>query len=78
MTTPLHALGDFLRELLAQIPLSAVRLLFVLVPAALLVWVLRLPRSETTRTGAETRWDENLKLWAGLALAIQIAIYAFI
>lgn len=78
MTTPLHALGDFLRDLLSQVPLPAVRLLFVLIPLALLVWVLSLPRSETTRTGAETRWDENLKLWAGLALAIQVAIYAFV
>lgn len=78
MSTPLHVLGDFLRDLLGRVPLPAVRVLFVLIPVLLLVWVLRIPNSETTRTGASVRWDENLKLWAGLALVIQIVIYSVV
>ncbi len=76
--TILHAIGNSIRELFLKIPLEAVRGLFVLLPLALLVWVLLLPRSETTPPGRESRWDENLKLWAGLALVIQILIYSFV
>ena len=76
--TPLHALGSFLRDLLSQVPLSAVRVIFVLLPVVLLVWVLSLPRSETTPPDREPRWDANLKLWAAVALLIQIAIYSFV
>ncbi len=76
--TPLHEIGNFIRDGLAQIPLPAVRGLFVLLPAVLLIWVLRLPRSETTPEGRESRWDENLKLWAAAALVIQILIYSFV
>ena len=75
--TPLHALGNTLRDLLSRIPLSAVRVIFVLVPLVLLIWVLSLPRNETRPPG-QARWDANLKLWAGVALLIQIAIYSFI
>ena len=78
--TPLHTVGNTLRELLSQIPLPVVRLLFLSLPVLLLIWVLRLPRAETTPPGAESRvrWDENLKLWAAVALAIQIAIYCLL
>lgn len=75
--TPLHALGNALRDLLSQIPLSAVRVIFVLLLVVLLIWVLSLPRSETRPPG-EPRWDANLKLWAAIALLIQIAIYSFV
>lgn len=76
--TPLHALGNLCRELLQKIPLEAVRWLFVLLLVALWIWVLRLPRSETAPPGRESRWDENLKLWASVALVIQILIYSFV
>ncbi len=76
--TPLHAFGEFVRQLLQAIPLAWVRWLFVGSLAAVLVWVLNLPRSETTPTHGVKRWDENLKLGAGLALVIQILIYAFL
>jgi hypothetical protein len=76
--TPLHVLGDFFRDLLLKVPLGAVRVVFVLVPLGLLIWVLCLPRSETTPEGRESRWDENLKLWAGLALVIQVLIYSLV
>jgi hypothetical protein len=76
--TPLHYIGDFLRGLLLQVPLPVVRVLFLAVPIVLLVWVLRLPRSETTSPEGAGRWDENLKLWACVALAVQIVIYALL
>ena len=76
--TPLHSIGDFVRELLLQIPLSIVRVLFLAVPTVLLIWVLRLSHEATTPPNGTGRWDENLKVWAGLALAIQIVIYSML
>ena len=73
--TPLHHIGDFLRQCLQLIPLSAVRILFVGTLIILLIWVLRLPRAATTPVGGAKRWDENLKLGASIALLIQIVIY---
>ena len=76
--TPLHYFGEFLRQALQTIPLLAVKILFVASLVALLVWVLRLPESATTPPGGARRWDENLKLGAALALAIQILIYSLL
>lgn len=76
--TPLHVFGEWLRQLLMQIPLSAVRALFVLVLLAMIVWVLTLPRNATTAPGRPYRFTANLKLWATLALLIQVAIYVFL
>lgn len=76
--TPIHRLGDFLREALSLIPLGAVRFLFVLCLVALLVWVVRLPREATTPAGGAKRWDENLKVGATIALLIQILIYSLL
>ena len=73
--TPLHQLGEFFRQGLQVVPLSAVRVLFVGTLVVLLIWVLRLPRSAATPVGGAKRWDENLKLGASLALLIQIVIY---
>ena len=76
--TPLHYIGDWLRELLSIVPLSAVRVLFLLVFAGLILWVLTLPRNETTDPARKYRIMENLKLWAVLALLIQIAVYSIL
>jgi len=73
--SPLHYIGEAIRELLLLIPLSAVRWLFVATLVVLLIWVLMLPRSMTTPPGGASRWDENLKIGAGAALLIQIVIY---
>lgn len=73
--TPLHYLGNLIRDLLVAIPMGAVRVLFVATLVALLVWVLRLPTERTTPSGGAKRWDENLKLGATLAIGIQIVIY---
>jgi hypothetical protein len=75
--TPLHSIGQFVRDALQSIPLGIVRGGIVLALALLLVWVLRLPRSETTDTrpdhgGIDLRWA------AGAALLVQIAIYALV
>ncbi|MGE3807449.1 MAG: hypothetical protein AB7K24_22525 [Gemmataceae bacterium] len=74
--TPLHHIGDWVRAALLAMPLPLVRLVFVLVPVVVLVWVMCLPREVTSPVEGNRRWDENLKLWAAVALLIQIAIYA--
>ena len=73
--TPLHEIGDWLRGMLLLIPMGVVRGLFVALPALLILWVLRLPRAATTPQETESRPLDNLKLWAVLALLIQVAIY---
>ncbi len=76
--TPLHQFGDLLRDALTAIPLWCVRALFVASLIAVLVWLLRLPRSATTPRDGRARWDENLKTTASIALLIQIAIYSLL
>ena len=73
--TPLHVIGEAIRELLGSVPLGIVRVFFVAVPLAVLVWVVRLPHAETSES-PESGWLGNLKLWAAVALIIQILIYA--
>lgn len=74
--TPLHDFGDAIREALTAVPTSAARALFIAVLAVLLIWVLRLPRERTRPAeGEPAGWSSNLKLWAALALVIQITIY---
>lgn len=72
--TPLHSIGQAVRDALQVIPLGVVRGLILLALALLLVWVLRLPRSETQRdeSSLDLRWG------AAAALLIQLAIYAFV
>jgi hypothetical protein len=79
ISTPLHLFGDALRELLLAVPMSVVRVLFVACLVSVLICVLRLPRSEVVpdRDGP-IRWDENLKLWASVALILQILIYCLV
>jgi hypothetical protein len=75
--TPLHHFGSLLRNALAAVPLPLVRGLFLLTFVAVLIWVVRLPKS-VARAGPDSRWSEDLRLWAAIALLIQIAIYAFV
>jgi hypothetical protein len=75
--TPLHHLGSLLRDTAAALPLSLVRALFVLTCVALLIWVVRLPKS-AARVSQDSPWSEDLRLWASIALLIQIAIYALV
>jgi len=76
--SPLHYFGDFVRELLLKVPLPLARGLFVLLMLALLIWVLTLPRKEVTRSESSDRISENLRVWAALALLIQVVVYVFL
>ena len=76
--TPLHQVGQLLRDWLAAVPLPAVRMLFVGTLLVLMFWVLSLPRSATTPAGGKRGWDEDLRVAACLALLIQVLIYAFL
>ncbi len=76
--SPLRSVGDFIRELFLAVPLEVARLLFVLLPALLLIWVFCLPRTETTAAATSRHSCRNLKIWAILALALQVVIYAFL
>lgn len=74
--TALHHFGEILRSLLIAIPLPVVRVLFLMLLIALFVWVLRLPASAVSTTDPSSGRRLNLRPWALLAVAIQIAIYA--
>ena len=73
--TPLHQFGEFIRGLLLQVPLGAARALFILLFVVLLVWVLTLPKAQTTPPKENPTLGENLKIWAAISLALQIMIY---
>ena len=77
--TPLHQFGELLRQSLGQIPLGAVRILFLAILAGLLWWVLSLPKAQVQPTNRKSIGvADNLKLWAAVALIIQLLIYTFI
>ncbi len=76
--TPLHHIGEFFRNVTVAIPLGVVRAIFLALLVGLLIWVLRLPDAETTPADGSGKATENLKLWAGLALAAQILIYSLV
>ncbi len=87
-STPLHFVGDTLRHALLAIPLPVVRALFLALLAGVLVWVLMLPRSETTEPDGDdqdgdgqdrgSRGGVNLKVGATIALVLQLAIYSLL
>jgi len=74
--TPLHYIGEWLREALLLIPMGIVRALFVALPIVLILWVLSLPRTATTPPGDHGRPYENMKIYAVMALLIQVLIYS--
>ena len=76
--TPLHSIGEEVREVLLSVPLWGARALFIALPAVVLLWVLRLPREETAQIGPNGVAGANLKWGAAVALVIQIAIYAIL
>ena len=77
--TPLHQFGQLVRDVLATVPLPFVRALFIALLLAVFVWTLCLPKETTVPDGpSPSRPTENLKLWAGLALLVQVAIYCLI
>ena len=74
--TVLHYVGDFVRALMMAVPLAVARGLFIALPVILIIWVLTLPRHATTPPDGPPRLGNNLKLWAVLALLIQVFIYS--
>lgn len=77
--SPLHYFGDLIRQVLLGVPLWAARGLFLILLVLLLVWVLRRPRHEVVeRPDRPVRLQENLKLWAAVALMIQLVIYSLL
>lgn len=76
--TPLHTIGRAVRDALQAIPLAGVRAGIVLLLIALLIWVLRLPRAETTAAAGDEGRTIDLRWGAAAALLIQIAIYALV
>ena len=74
--TPLHHWGDFFRELVLAVPMWAARAIFVFALIVVFVWVLRLPPDRVSPPENEDRkWTNNLKLWAAIAIGMQIIIY---
>ena len=73
----LHGIGQHLRELFLQVPLSVARGLFLAVFFALMIWIVQMPRSATT-PAAHSPWHEDLRIWAWLALLFQLFVYAML
>lgn len=74
--TPLHDFGDALRDVFTAVPVTTVRWLFIALLLGLLIWVVTLPRDRVRPpVEAGAGWSSNLKLWAAVALVIQIGIY---
>lgn len=75
--TPLHEIGQAVRDALQLVPLGAVRAIVVALLVLLLMWVIRLPRAATVDVrggdrGVDLRWG------AAAALVIQIVIYVLL
>jgi hypothetical protein len=75
--TLLHFFGDWLRNLLMLFPRPAVRALFVALPVVVLFWMWLLPRTRAVEHLSDG-WTRDLKVWATLALVIQIVIYSLV
>ncbi|MDA0346911.1 MAG: hypothetical protein O3C43_06445 [Verrucomicrobia bacterium] len=74
--TPLHHIGDLFRNLVLLVPLWAARTIFVLTLLVVFIWVLRLSPERVSPNEIEERnWTNNLKLWAAIAIGLQIIIY---
>ena len=76
--TILHYFGDQLRAVYLLVPLWAARGLFLAVLLGLMIWVVQLPKSATTPVASEYHWHEDLRVWAWLALLIQLFVYALV
>ena len=69
--------GEHLRTLFLQIPLWIARGLFLGVFFMLMVWIVQMPKSATTPR-ADSPWHEDLRIWAWLALIVQMLVYSLL
>lgn len=77
--TPLHWIGDLIRQAVIAVPMGVVRAIFVALLVGILVWVLRLPKERTQAPAGEpATLAGNLKLWAALALLLMALIYLLV
>ena len=70
-------IGDRLRDVFLQVPMWVARSLFLALLFGLMVWVVQMPKSATTPR-ADSPWHEDLRVWAWLALVIQMFAYAML
>ena len=73
----LHWIGDQLRQSFVAIPLWAAKGLFLGLLFGLMVWIVQIPKSAAT-PHASAAWHEDLRLWAWLALLIQMFVYGML
>lgn len=71
-----HVIGDSLRQLLEQVSLSTARWMFIGLFLVLLFWIVQLPASRTTPNDRQSKWHEDLRIWAWIAVMFQIVIYS--
>ena len=74
--TFLHWIGETLRLQLERVPLSVARWLLIGVFLVLMFWVVQLRSSEATPSDRQSKWYEDLRIWAWLALMMQVIIYS--
>jgi hypothetical protein len=74
--TLLHWIGESLRQQLDRVPLSTARWMFIALFLALMFWIVQLPSTATNPTDRPSKWYDDLKVWAWLALILQIVIYS--
>ncbi len=74
--TVLHWFGDVLRSQLILVPLPVARWMFLGLLLMLMGGIVQLPSSETTPTDRQSKWYEDLKIWAWLALIFQVVVYS--
>lgn len=70
-----HSIGNALRDQLAEVSLSAARWSFIAVFLLLMFWIVQLPSSQTTPRHGQSKWYEDLRVWAWVALIFQVVIY---
>lgn len=71
-----HVIGDWLRQLLEQVSLSTARWMFIGLFLVLLFWIVQLPASQATPNDRQSKWHEDLRIWAWIAVMFQIVIYS--
>lgn len=73
--TFLHTIGEVLRMQLESVPLGVAKWLMIGVLLLLLFWVIQVPSRKATPADRPSMWFEDLRIWAWLALMIQVVIY---